>query len=92
MRLAFIPMNIASNNQLVPYHQSPQQLTSYWPRESVVTAANRFPSPQQNVRMPIPHADGHNAYTPDQNRIYTSSRRIKIQEMNRVGSRIDIYA
>ena len=85
-------MNISSSNQLVPYQQRPQQLATYWQREPVADPANRFPATQRYVLNPASYSSGYDVHTPNQNPIYTSNRRIKLQEMNHVGSLIDIYA
>ena len=85
-------MDISSINQLVPYNQGPRQLTSYLQRESGSVPANGYPATKRYALMPPSHSPGYKIHTGDQDSTYTSSRRIKVQELNHVGSLIDIYA
>ena len=64
----------------------------YWQKEPVSTTEKRFSATQRYAPMPSSDSSGYVVHTPDQNSIYTSNRQIKVQEMDHVGSLIDIYA
>ena len=85
-------MNISSNNQLVPYHHGLRQLAPYWSRGPGSAPSDSYPATRQAVLMPPSHSPGTNGHITIQNLIYTSDRRFKAQEINHVGSLIDIYA
>ena len=85
-------MDISSNNQLVPYNQGPNQLTPYAPRPKGSVAADGYAATKRYVLMPPPHSPGYKIRSGNQDLTYTSSRQIKVQDTDRVGLRIDIFA
>ena len=85
-------MDISSNNQLVPYNQGPNQLTPYSRRPTGSVPADGYSAAKRYVLMPPSHSPGYKIQSGDPDLSYTSSRRIKVQEADQVGLRIDIYA
>ena len=85
-------MDISSNNQLIPYHQELRQLVPYGHRGPGSAPANSYPATRQDVLMPPAPSPGAIGFGAVRGSIYTSDRRIKVQESNHVGSLIDIYA
>ena len=85
-------MDISSNNQLGPYNQGPKQLTPYSSRETGSVPADGYSAAKRYVLMPPSHSPGSKIHSGDPDLSYTSSRRIKVQEADQIGLRIDIYA
>jgi hypothetical protein len=84
-------MEISSKNQLVPYHQVPQQVALYSPEVTRSVPAQHSSAGKRYVLMPPAHSPRHAVQSDDQKAIYTSNRRIKTDENSQVGRRINIY-
>ena len=85
-------MDISSNNQLVPYHQGPRQVTPYAPERSAADPADGYRRPWRYVPKPPPHYPGTKIHPGYQASIYTSKCQTKAQESDRVGLLVNIYA
>ena len=92
IRQASIPMDISTNNQLVPYSRGPRQVPPFSPREPRLVPSEDSSAAKRYVLMPPPYSPKFASQSGGQETIYTSSRRIKPSETNQVGLLIDIYA